>query len=69
MSTWDERFKELSASHATAWEELKRAREDQDQKRIAIAESKVKTTIQAISRFHTKYKEAGSPNHDKEMPD
>jgi hypothetical protein len=66
MSTWDERFKELSANHAEAWEECKSAREDQ--KRIAIASSKVKTTMEAISRFHTKYKEAGLPNHDEEMP-
>lgn len=69
MSTWDERFKDLSANHTEAWEEWKSAREDQDQKRIAIASSKVKTTMEAISRFHTKYKEAGLPNYDEEMLD
>ena len=69
MSTWDERFKELSTRHAEAWKELKRAREDQDPKRIAIADSKRKTTLEAMSRFHTEHKEAGLPNHDEEMPD
>jgi hypothetical protein len=65
MSTWKNRFNELSTKHSKALEEVKAAK-TKDQWNIAT--SNVKTTMHAISRFLTKYESAGSPNHDDEMP-
>jgi len=65
MSTWKNRFNELSTKHSKALEEVKSAN-SQDQ--WIIATSKVKTTMDAISKFFKTYQSSGSPNHDEQMP-
>jgi len=65
MSSWKDKFNELSTNQSTA---LERVKETTSKDEWVNATNHVKETMETISEFLSQYKEAGSPNHDEEMP-
>ena len=66
MSTWTERFNELSAAQGQAWDDLKKARSTADR---SAATNKVGATQKQVAEFLSKYERRGFPDHDEAMPD
>jgi len=66
MSTWRERFSELSAAQGQAWDDLKKARSTADR---SAATNEVRATQKQVAEFLKKYESLRFPDHDEAMPD
>ena len=66
MSTWRERFNQLSAAQQQAWDDVKKARSIRER---STATNKVRATQKQVAEFLDKYESLGFPDHDEAMPD
>jgi len=65
MSTWRERFNQLSAAQQQAWDDVMEA----TTRERSTATNKVRATQEQVAEFLKKYESLGFPDHDKAMPD
>lgn len=66
MSTWRERFNQLSAAQQQAFDDLKKARSPRER---STATNNVRATQKQVAEFLDRYESLGFPDHDEAMPD
>lgn len=66
MSTWRERFNQLSAAQQQAFDDVKKARSTRERR---TKTNEVRATQEQIAEFLKKYESLGFPDHDEATPD
>jgi len=66
MSTWRERFNQLSAAQQQALDDVTKARSTRER---SAATNKVRATQRQVAEFLDKYESLGFPDHAEAMPD
>ena len=65
MTTWREKFNQLSTTQQKALDEVKRVNTTSE---WSNAMKKVKTSMNDINNYFKRYESQGSPDHNEEMP-